>query len=162
MVLNKVIAAVAALACSAVFAQNVEIKDGWVRTAVPGQTATGAFMTLTAQDGARLVGGSSPAASVTELHEMKMDGDIMRMRPVQGGLTLPAGQAVQLKPGSYHLMLMGLKAPLPPQATVPLTLVFEDAKGVKSTQDIALPVAIKAPGAAASGQGMHGMKHSAH
>jgi len=158
----KCLIALAALTCSAAYAQNVTVKDAWVRTAVPGQTATGAFMTLTAQNGARLVGGSTPAASATELHEMKMDGNIMRMRPVQGGLDLPAGQAVQLKPGSYHLMLTGLKAPLPPQGTVPLTLVFQDAKGVQSTLAIQVPVAVKAPGAAAPAEampGMPGMKH---
>ena len=158
----KCLIALAALACSAAYAQNVTVQNAWVRTAVPGQTATGAFMTLTAQNSTRLVGGSSPAAGATELHEMKMDGDIMRMRPVQGGLDLPAGQAVQLKPGSYHLMLMGLKAPLPPQGTVPLTLVFQDAKGVQSTLDIQAPVAAKAPGAAAAAPAMPGMAHGAH
>ena len=160
MTLTKIITAVAALACSAAFAQNVEVKDAWVRAAVPGQQATGAFMTLTAKDGTRLVGGASPVAGVTEVHEMKMDGDIMRMRPVSGGLALPAGQPVQLKPGSYHIMLMDLKAPVTKDSSVPLTLVFKDAKGVESRLELKVPVAVTAPGAAASGA--PGMSHGPH
>ena len=160
MVLNKIIAAVAALACSAVFAHNVDVKDAWVRAAVPGQTATGAFMTLTAKDDVRLMGGVSPAAGVAEVHEMKMDGNIMRMRALPDGLALPAGQAVQLKPGSYHLMLMGLKAPLLKECTVPLTLVFKDAKGVDSRLELKLPVAVTAPGTPAPGA--PAMNHDKH
>jgi len=63
--------------------------------------ATGAFMTLTAKDGAQLVGASSPVAGVAQVHEMKMEGGVMKMAAVQGGLELPAGKAVQLKPGGY-------------------------------------------------------------
>jgi copper(I)-binding protein len=70
-------------------------------------------MSITAKDGARLVGASSPVAGVAEVHEMKMDGDVMKMRAVEGGLELPAGKTVELKPGGYHVMLMDLKAPLP-------------------------------------------------
>lgn len=131
----------------AVLAQNnsVEIKDAWVRTSVQGQKATGAFMTITAREGAKLVGASSPVAGVAEVHEMKMEGDIMRMRAVAGGLDLPAGKAVELKPGGYHVMLMDLKAALPKDTTVPLTLVFKDAKGVESKVELKLPVTTAAP-----------------
>lgn len=93
-----------------------------------------------------------------------MDGDIMRMRPVQGGLD-SAGQAVQLKPGSYHLMLMGLKAPLPPQGTVPLTLVFQDRQGRPEHAGHSGGQWPPAPGAAAAAESMPampGMKHGAH
>jgi copper(I)-binding protein len=76
-----------------------------------GQKGTGAFMKLTAKDGAKLVGASSPVAGVTEVHEMKMEGDVMKMRAVPA-LDLPAGKPVELKPGGYHVMLMDLKAPL--------------------------------------------------
>ena len=160
MTLTKIITAVAALACSAAFAQNVDVKNAWVRAAVPGQTATGAFMTLTAKDGVRLMGGLSPAAGAAEVHEMKMDCDIMRMRALPDGLALPAGQAVQLRPGSYHIMLMGLKAPLAKGSSVPLTLVFKDAKGVESRLELKLPVAVTAhgmpaPGAPAMNHGQH-------
>ena len=135
------LALIAALACGTVYAQGVEIKDAWVRTTVQGQKATGAFMKITAKDGVKLVGASSPAAGVTEVHEMKMDGDVMKMRAVPGGLEIPAGKTVELKPGGYHIMLMDLKAALPKDATVPLTLLFKDAKGVESKVEIKVPVA---------------------
>lgn len=144
---------------STAMAQTVDVKNAWVRSSVPGQKATGAFMTLTAKEGAKLVGVSSPAAGVTEVHEMKMDGDIMRMREVTGGLELPAGKAVELKSGGYHVMLMDLKAALPASSTVPLTLVFKDAKGVESKLALTVPVAAVAPGGMASGKGMD---HGAH
>ena len=120
---------------------------------MPGQKGTGAFMTLTAAQGARLVGASSPAAGVTEVHEMKLDGDVMRMRAVPV-LELPAGKPVELKPGGYHVMLLDLKAPLAKDSTVPLTLTFKDAKGTESRLDLTVPVAAQAPAAPA-----HGHKH---
>ena len=143
----KALALIAALACGTVYAQSVEVKDAWARTSVQGQKATGAFMKITAKDGAKLVFASSPAAGVAEVHEMKMDGDIMRMRAVTGGLDLPAGKTVELKPGGFHIMLMDLKAALPKDSTVPLTLVFKDAKGVESKVELKVPVAVAAPGA---------------
>jgi copper(I)-binding protein len=88
---------------------------------------------------------------------MKMEGDVMRMRAISG-LDLPAGQTVELKPGGYHVMLMDLKTALRKDSSVPLTLVFRDAKGVESSQEVSLPVLTSAPGGAASGHG-HGMKH---
>ena len=127
-------------------AQGVEVKDAWVRTAVPGQSGTGAFMSITAKDGAKLVGASSPVAGVTEVHEMKMEGDVMRMRAVPA-LDLPAGKTVQLKPGGYHVMLMELKQGLPKGSTVPLTLTLRDAKGQESKVELKLPVAATAPAA---------------
>ena len=80
----KTIFLAAALMAGAVQAQTVEVKDAWVRTSVQGQKATGAFMKLTARDGARLVSASSPVAGVTEVHEMKMEGDVMKMRARPG------------------------------------------------------------------------------
>ena len=123
------------------FAQSVEVKEPWARVAVPGQQATGAFMKITAKDGARLVAASSPVAGVTEIHEMKMDGNVMKMRAVEGGLELPAGKTVELKPGGFHVMLMDLKGPLAKDSTVPLTLVFKDAKGAESKVELKVPVA---------------------
>ncbi|GAA4357320.1 copper chaperone PCu(A)C [Variovorax defluvii] len=118
----------------------VEVRDAWARATVPGQSGTGAFMKLTAPAGARLVGASTPAAGVAEVHEMKMEGDTMRMRALDHSLELPAHQTVELKPGGYHLMLMDLKKPLANGSTLPLTLQFEDAKGQKSSLDLTLPV----------------------
>ena len=116
--------------------KSIDVKNAWIRTTVQGQKGTGAFMTITSKDGAKLVGGSSPVAGVTEIHEMKMDGDIMRMRAIPGGLDLPAGKAVELKPGSYHVMLLDLKTALPKDTTVPVTLMFKDAKGVESKVEL--------------------------
>ena len=132
----------AALMGGIVHAQTVDVKDAWVRTSVQGQKATGAFMKLTAKDGAKLVAASSPVAGVTEVHEMKMEGDIMKMKAVAGGLDLPAGKTVELKPGGYHVMLMDLKAALPKDSTIPLTLVFKDAKGMESRLELKVPVAV--------------------
>jgi copper(I)-binding protein len=137
----------------------VDVQNAWARATVPGQMATGAFMTLTAKDGSKLVGGSSPAAGVTQVHEMKMDAGVMKMAEVKGGLDLPAGKAVELKPGGYHVMLMDLKAPLAKDSTVPLTLVFKDAKGVESKVELKLPVSAVAPGAAGKPAAMD---HSMH
>ena len=137
-------------------AQTVDVKDAWARATVPGQQASGAFMKLTAKEGTRLVGAFSPVAGVTEVHEMKMDGDIMRMRAI-AGLDLPAGKTVELKPGGYHVMLMELKTALRKDSNIPLTLTFKDAKGVESKVEVSLPVLTMAPGAAAHGG--HGMKH---
>ena len=139
----------AALTSAAAQAQTAEpaitIKDAWVRTTVPGQKATGAFMKITAKEGTRLVGASTPVAGVAEVHEMKMDGDVMKMRAVPV-LELPAGKTVELKPGGYHVMLMDLKAALPKDSTVPLTLLFKDAKGVEGKLELKLPVAAMGPG----------------
>jgi len=141
MTLKTLLMAVALMGGMA-HAQSVDVKDAWVRTSVQGQKATGAFMKLTAKDGARLVAASSPVAGVTEIHEMKMEGDVMKMKAVAGGLDLPAGKTVELKSGGYHLMLMDLKAALPKDSTIPLTLVFKDAKGVESRLDLKVPVAV--------------------
>lgn len=121
------------------FAQAVTVAESWARATVQGQKATGAFMKLTSKDGAKLVSASSPAAGVTEIHEMKMDKDVMKMAAVPV-LDIPAGKTVELKPGSYHVMLMDLKAPLADKTNVPITLVFENTKGVKSQIELQVPV----------------------
>jgi len=133
-------ALMAAFASTSAVAQSIVVKDPWVRAAVPGQTGTGAFMKITAKDGSRLVSASSPVAGVTEVHEMKMEGNIMKMRALEAGLELPAGKTVELKPGGYHVMLMDLKGPLAKDSTVPLTLVFKDAKGAESRIELKVPV----------------------
>lgn len=152
----KTIAAILALSAGTLYAQTVDVKDAWARATVQGQTATGAFMKLTAKDGAKLVAVSSPVAGVAQVHEMKMDGGVMKMRAVEGGLDLPVGQAVELKPGGYHVMLMDLKVALKKDTTIPLTLVFKDAKGVETRSELKVPVMAAAPaGAADMGHGMH-------
>jgi copper(I)-binding protein len=148
----KSIALAALLAISgSSFAQNAAVKvdKAWARATVQGQKGTGAFMNLTASEGTKLVGLSTPVAGVAEVHEMKMEGDVMRMRPVAGGLDLPAGKTVELKPSGYHVMLMDLKTPLAKDSTVPMTLLFKNAKGVESKLNITVPVSVTAPGSAA-------------
>lgn len=118
---------------------QVAVSDAWVRGTVPGQSATGAFMQLRAGSDAALVAATSPAAKVVEVHEMKMDGGVMKMRSI-GKLPLPAGRPVELKPGGYHLMLMDLVAPLKEGESVPLTLTFEDKAGKRTNQTVSAPV----------------------
>ena len=89
----------------------------------------------TTKQGGKLVSASSPIATSVEVHEMKMDGDMMRMRPVEA-LPLPAGKPVELKAGAFHMMLMGLKAPVKAGDVVPIKLVVEDAKGRRETVDV--------------------------
>jgi periplasmic copper chaperone A len=125
----------------------VQVTQAWARASVQGQRGTGAFMTLTAPANLQLIGAASPVAGVTEVHEMKMEGDVMRMRPV-AALDLPAGRAVELKPGGYHVMLMELKAPLKPGTSIPVTLSLRDAAGKVSQQQVQVPVAVSAPAGA--------------
>lgn len=155
----KFITASLLLAGSAAYAQGVTVSKPWVRSTVQGQKSSGAFMTLTAKEPMKLVGISTPVAGVAEVHEMKMDGDIMRMRALPE-LDLPAGKAVQLQPGGFHFMLMALKQPLAKGSEVPLTLRFKDAKGLESQMEVMAPVSLTAPGAAPAKAGdMPAMNH---
>ncbi len=154
--------ALAATVLNAAARDAVEVDNAWARATVKGQMATGAFMTLTATHGAKLVAVSSPVAGVAQVHEMKMEAGVMKMNEVKGGLNLPAGKAVALKPGGYHVMLMDLKAPLTVGSNLPLTLVFKDAKGVQSTLDLKVPVVITTPTGAAHEAHEAPMDHGAH
>ena len=118
---------------------QVKIEDPWARATVPGQKATGVFMKLTATQASQLVGVSSPVAGVAEVHEMKMDNNVMKMAAVPA-IDLPAGKSVSLQPGGYHVMLMDLKGPLAKDTSVTITLKFKDSKGVLSQQEVKLPV----------------------
>jgi copper(I)-binding protein len=133
-----------------VSAQTV-VKEPWVRGTVAQQTATGMFAQITSATGGRLVSVSSPLAGVAEIHEMSMDGNVMKMRAVPA-LELPAGKAVELKPGGYHVMLMDLKQPLKAGETVALTLVVEGKDGKRES------IAVQAP-VKPLGQSHGGMKH---
>jgi homoserine O-succinyltransferase len=99
------------------------------------EKATGVFMNLTAKKATRLVGVKADLTASAEVHEMKMEKDVMKMQAVKA-LDLPAGQTVALKPGSYHVMLMDLKAPVVEDSQVVLTLLFEDAAGVKTQKEV--------------------------
>jgi copper(I)-binding protein len=145
MKFNSLTTAAILLAASLSASAQVDVQKAWARATVKGQMATGAFMTLTAKDDAKLITASSPAAGVIQVHEMKMDAGVMKMAEVKGGLDLPAGKTVELKPGGYHVMLMDLKTTLTKDSSVPLTLVFKDAKGVESKVDLKVPVLATAP-----------------
>ena len=128
-----------ALSATTAFAGDIEIKAPWVRGTVAGQTATGAFMEITSKSGASLVGAASPVAGVTEVHEMKMDDGVMKMRAV-ARLDLPAGKPVILGPGGYHVMLMNLKQTIKTGESVPLTLQFETRDKKAETIDVVAEV----------------------
>jgi copper(I)-binding protein len=110
----------------------------WVRATVAPQQPAGGYMTLTSARGGKLVEVRSPDG-MAEMHEMAMDGNVMRMRQVSA-ITLPAGKPVELKPGGLHLMLMGLKAPLKAGESVSFTLVIEGADGKRETLALKAPV----------------------
>jgi len=154
---RTLIASLFALAATSALAQ-VTVKDPWVRATVPHQTATGAFMQLSSPADAKLVSASSPVAGVTELHEMKMEKDVMKMRPVPG-IAIPAGKGAELKPGGYHVMLMNLKGQVKEGDTVPITLVVEGKDGKRETVEVKAAVRpINAPASGGDHGGMH-MKH---
>ena len=115
------------------------VKDAWVRGTVAGQKATGLFAQLTSAGGGKLVSVASPLAGVAEIHEMAMDGNVMKMRAVPA-IDLPAGKTVELKPGGYHVMLMDLKQELKAGDAVPVTLVVEGAGGKRESIELKAPV----------------------
>ena len=146
-----------ALASFSVLAQ-VTVSDPWVRATVAQQKATGAFMKLQATQDAKLISAKSPAAGIVEVHEMAMDGGVMKMRAIEG-LALPMGKAVELKPGGYHVMLMDLKSQVKEGDAVPLTLTFETKDGKRQTLEVKAPArAMSAPAQSPHG-GHSGMKH---
>jgi copper(I)-binding protein len=149
---------VALLFAVSAYAQSVSITNPWVRATVQGQKATGAFMTVMSKENAKLLSVSTPVAGIVEIHEMKMDNDVMKMAALPNGLDLPAGKAVDLKPGGYHIMLMDLKLPLNKDVGVPLTLTFQDSNGKKSQQVVQVPVSLQPPMGPSSGM-HHGGEH---
>ena len=106
----------------------VTATDAWVRGTVPAQKTTGAFVTLQSTDEAKLVGVTTPAASSAEIHASEDRHGVMHMHAIDG-LALPAGQRVELKPGSFHIMLVGLTRALAAGESVPLTFTIEDRQG---------------------------------
>src|SRR5690606_10793490 len=95
-----------------------QVSEPWVRATVAHQRATGAFMRITSDADASLVAASSPRAGTVEIHEMKIEHGVMKMRPVDK-ISLPAGKTIELKPGGYHLMLLDLKSRVDAGTTVP-------------------------------------------
>ena len=123
-----------------VCAADVSVQSAWVRGTVAAQMTSGAFMDITSRNGATLVGVLTPVAEDAEVHEMKLEGGVMKMRAAPR-LKLPAGKTVSLKPGGYHIMLMGLKQQLKPGAKVPITLKIENAK--KKTESVTVNAEVR-------------------
>lgn len=136
--------AIRVLACSLLVALSfsaaaqTRVDDAWVRTTVPGQPASGAFMRITADTDSKLLSVSSPVAANVQIHQMSMTNDVMRMGPVES-VPLPAGKSVSLDPDGYHVMLMGLVGQIKDGDQVPLTLTVENDKGERETLHITAP-----------------------
>ena len=132
-------------------AANLSVTDAWVRATMPGQPVSGAYLRIQSDADARLVGVSSPAVARVEVHEMKMDGDVMRMRELKS-VNLPKGKVVSLQPGGFHLMLMNVKKPLVAGDIIPFTLVVES--GGKRQK-----IEVKAEARDRDSGGMHHHRH---
>lgn len=139
---------------------TVEVVDPWVRATVMQQRATGAFMTLTARQNARLVAASSPVAGVVEVHEMTLGADnVMRMRAVEA-VDLPAGQPVEFKPGGYHVMLLDLHGQVKEGDHVRLTLTVETTDGQREAIEVDAPARALTQQHGGASSGHHGhMRH---
>jgi periplasmic copper chaperone A len=150
---NLLLASLLAISLPAVAQKaTIDVKDAWARSTTSQQSSTGAYMKLTASSPMKVVDVSSPAAGIVEIHEMFMDKDIMKMRAVNG-LALPAGQAVELKPGGLHVMLMDLKAPVKAGDVIPIQLTLESADGKRQNLEVKAEArAMNMP----AGHGAHG------
>lgn len=137
-------AAFAASAARAETTAPVRAEQPWARATAPQQKVGGAYVTLTSLADDVLVGGNSPVAGRLEIHEMHMDGTIMRMRELPDGLPLPAGQRVALTPGGLHIMLVDLKQPLVAGQTIPMQLRFRTAPPLDLQVQVA-PVGARGP-----------------
>ena len=106
----------------------IKIENAYTRATAPGQQVAGGFMKIENKGNTadQLLSASSPAAGEVQLHEMSMDGNVMKMRQVKD-IAVPAGGSVELKPGGYHLMFMNLKGPFAAGQTVPVKLKFAKA-----------------------------------
>ncbi|MFM2120479.1 MAG: hypothetical protein RL722_1947 [Pseudomonadota bacterium] len=161
---RKLVPAAALLAAAFAAQAQTTVSDAWVRGTVAQQKATGMFAKITSAKGGKLVGAASPVAGVVEVHEMKMDGDRMMMNAIPA-LELPAGKAVELKPGGYHVMLMALKQPLKAGDNVPVTLTVEGKDGKKETIEVKAEVRALGGGmggAAKDGHAGHDHGHGGH
>jgi copper(I)-binding protein len=113
----------------------VTATDAWVRGTVPAQKTTGAFVTLQSSEDAKVISVATPAAKTAEIHQSAADHGTMRMKAVDS-VALPAGKRIELKPGGYHVMLVGLAKPLEAGDVVPLTFTIEDRNGKRTTLEV--------------------------
>lgn len=128
-----ILAVTSALLALSAHAASIKVEEPWARATAPGQPVGGAFMKLTSDADAQLVGASSPAAGMTQIHMMKMQNGMMIMREAKS-LPLPKGKTVELAPGGYHVMLMELKRPLKAGDSVPITLKVRSGKQVQNIE----------------------------
>lgn len=137
-------------------AGDLQIENAFARETLPNQPVAGAFMTVTNAGNApdRLIGGTSTAAGRIEIHEMAMQGDVMKMRALEAGLDVPAGETVELKPGGYHVMMFDLSDALKEGDTISLTLEFANAG------EVTVPVVVHGK-SAKNAHGAHG-DHNSH
>ena len=126
------VAAPAAAAAPAYRVGALVVEAPWSRATPGGAKVAGGYMRITnaGTEADRLVGGSLPAAARFAVHEMSMQGEVMRMRPLETGLEIKPGATVELKPGGYHIMFMDLTEPLKEGQTLKGTLLFEKAGAV--------------------------------
>jgi len=141
----RAILCVVLLSAAAAAQAQVEARAAWARATVQGQTTAGAYMQLTSSERASLVGAESPAAGSVEIHETRMEGKVMRMRALSRLELLP-GKTVELKPGGYHIMLVGLKRPLKKGEIVPIRLKLETKD--KSVRTLEVRAEVREPTAA--------------
>jgi copper(I)-binding protein len=123
------------LACAGAAHAAVTATDAWVRGTVPAQRSTGAFVVLQSSEEAKLVAVTTPAAASAEIHASEQVAGVAHMHALDA-LALPAGRRVEMKPGSFHIMLVGLTRPLAAGDEVPLTLTIEDHKGRRSRVEV--------------------------
>jgi copper(I)-binding protein len=134
-------------------AGDLVISQAWARATPKGAKVGGGFLTIENKGSApdRLIGGSADAAGSVQVHEMSMEGGVMKMRPVDKGLTIDPGKTVKLAPGGYHLMMMDLKSQLKQGDKVPVTLEFEKAGKVTVSLDVE-GVGAQGPGGGSGGK----------
>ena len=126
---------VALVLASASAQAQIKVENSWVRGAVPGQLATGAFLDITSSRDAALIKAESPVAATVEVHAMEMKNNVMTMREVPK-VDLPAGKQVRLAPGGFHIMLMDLKQPMRNGEMVPLRLTIEYPDKKRETVEV--------------------------
>jgi len=114
------------------------IGNPWARATAPTAPAGGGYLTITNTGTTpdRLLSAKSQAAGMVQIHEMKMEGNVMRMRELEHGLEIPAGGTVALAPGGFHLMMMYLKEPLRQGTKIPVSLVFDKAGSIEIEFDV--------------------------
>ena len=147
------LAAVLSLVATAAHAGAIEVKNAWIPAPPPGAPTAAGYGSIVNHGPTtdRLMGGRSTAVASVEVHQMSMAGGVMRMRPVAGGLAIGASATADLGPrASYHLMLIGLKAPLKPGAHVKVVLHFQRAGDVA----VDFPVRAAAPSGGVGGMRM--------